>query len=63
MFKLYLKGLALAFLVTASLGWIAPYFVSAPSNIAVACGLLYLLVVFPYATLQLVLSIKKDLSK
>jgi hypothetical protein len=63
MFKTYLKAVALGVLVLGSFGMVLPYLISAPSDIAVVGGLSYLLVVFPYATLKLLQSIKKDILK
>ena len=60
---LYLKALAMLALLFGTLGLILPLLFSAPSDIAVAGGLFYLLIVFPYAGLLLAQSIKKDIFK
>jgi hypothetical protein len=63
MYSLYLKCLALLLVIFGSLGGVGPYLISAPSDLAVILGLLYLTVVLPYLCYQIIKSIKKDLGK
>ena len=61
--KLYLLGLYLCLVIALSFGVILPFLFSAPSDFAVIGGLFYLLVALPYFVYELVLIIKKELSK